>query len=302
MEILRMLENIRTPILDEVMLKLTELGGEIPLIVVALIFFWCVDKRKAYYLVSVGFFGLLSNQFLKMVCRVPRPWLRDGGLHTVEAAKEGAGGYSFPSGHSQNSVGIFGGVAAVTKNWFIRVLCIIVCLIVPFTRLYLGVHTPADVLAGSAFAIVTILVLRPLIFSKEGKYIPYVLMGMTALSVIYMAFIYIWPNVVEITEENYHSGVENAYTMVGCLFGFLFAYFADDKWIKFPVKAVWWAQLVKVAAGLLIVLAVRKGLSAPLANLLGANCGRMVRYFLMVVVAGVVWPLTFRFFPKGKRG
>ena len=51
---------------------------------------------------------------------------------------------------------------------------------------------------------------------------------------------------------------------------------------------------------MLIVLAVRKGLSAPLANLLGANCGRMVRYFLMVVVAGVVWPLTFQFFPKGK--
>lgn len=302
MEILRLLENIRTPLLDEIMLMLTELGGEIPLIVLALIFFWCIDKRKAYYIISIGFFGLLSNQFLKMLFRVPRPWLRDGGLHTVEAAKEGAGGYSFPSGHSQNSVGIFGGVAAMEKNRLIKVLCILVCILVPFTRLYLGVHTPADVLAGSAWAIALIFIMRPLIFGKDGKRIPYVLIVMTVLSVVYLAFVYIWPGIVEITEENLHSGLKNAYTMVGCLFGFLIAYFLDVKWIKFPVKTVWWAQILKVSVGLLLVLAVRKGLSAPLANLLGEYPGRMVRYFLIVIVAGVIWPLSFRLFPERKRG
>lgn len=300
MGILHLLEKIRSPFLDEVVLKLTDLGGEIPLIVVVLIFFWCIDKRKAYYLVSVGFFGILSNQFLKMLFRVPRPWYLDESLHTVEAAKEGAGGYSFPSGHSQNSVGIFGGVAAVEKNKIVRILCIAVCLIVPFTRLYLGVHTPADVLAGSALAVATIFIMRPLIFGKDGKRIPYVLIFMAGFSLVYLAFVYIWPNIVEITEENYNSGVKNAYTMVGCLFGFLLAYFVDEKWIKFPVKTVWWAQIIKVVVGLLVVLAVRKGLSAPLASLLGAYPGRMVRYFLMVVVAGIVWPLTFRLFPQRK--
>ena len=302
MEILHLLEKNRTPFLDEVMLKLTALGDEIPLIALAMLFFWCIDKRKAYYIISVGFFGLLTNQFLKMLFRIPRPWLRDGALHTVEAAKEGAGGYSFPSGHSQNAVGIFGSVAAIEKNKIVRVLCILACVIVPFTRLYLGVHTLADVLVGSLLALALVFLMRPLIFGKDGKRIPYVLIIMAILSVAYLAFVYIWPGVVEITEENLHSGLKNAYTMVGCLFGFLIAYFLDVKWIRFPVKAVWWAQIVKVAVGLLLVLAVRKGLSAPLANLLGEYPGRMVRYFLIVVVAGVVWPLSFRLFPERKRG
>lgn len=302
MGILHLIEKIRTPVLDEIMLKLTALGDEIPLIVVALLFFWCIDKRKAYYIISIGFLGLLTNQFLKMLCRVPRPWLRDPGLHTVEAAKEGAGGYSFPSGHSQNSVGIFGGIAAIEKNKLVRILSVAICILVPFTRLYLGVHTPADVLAGSAMAVALILIMRPLIFGNNGKNVPFVLIFMTVLSLVYLAFVYIWPNFVEITEDNFYSALKNAYTMVGCLFGFLLAYFADTKWIRFPVKTVWWAQIIKITFGLLIVLAVRKGLSAPLAHVFGEYPGRMVRYFIIVVVAGVVWPLVFRFFPERKRG
>ncbi len=302
MGILHLLEKIRTPVLDEIMLKLTALGDEIPLIVVALLFFWCIDKRKAYYIISIGFLGLLTNQFLKMLCRVPRPWIRDPGLHTVEAAKEGAGGYSFPSGHSQNSVGIFGGIASIEKNKLVRILSVAVCILVPFTRLYLGVHTPADVLAGSAMAVALILIMRPLIFGNDGKNVPFVLIFMTILSLVYLAFVYIWPNIVEITEDNFYSALKNAYTMVGCLLGFLLAYFADAKWIRFPVKTVWWAQIIKITFGLLIVLAVRKGLSAPLAYAFGEYPGRMVRYFIIVVVAGVVWPLVFRFFPERKRG
>ena len=302
MGILHLIEKIRTPVLDEIMLKLTALGDEIPLIVVALLFFWCIDKRKAYYIISIGFLGLLTNQFLKMLCRVPRPWLRDPGLHTVEAAKEGAGGYSFPSGHSQNSVGIFGGIAAIEKNKFVRILSVVVCILVPFTRLYLGVHTPADVLAGSAMAVALILIMRSLIFGNDGKSVPFVLIFMTVLSLVYLAFVYIWPSIVEITEDNFYSALKNAYTMVGCLFGFLLSYFADTKWIRFPVKTVWWAQIIKITFGLLIVLAVRKGLSAPLAHVFGEYPGRMVRYFIIVVVAGVVWPLVFRFFPERKRG
>ena len=39
-------------------------------IVVGLVFLWCVDKKKGYFLLSVGFFGLVINQFLKMIFRM----------------------------------------------------------------------------------------------------------------------------------------------------------------------------------------------------------------------------------------
>ena len=75
-------------------------------------------------------------------------------------------------------------------------------------------------------------------------------------------------------------------------------YIVDEKWLHFPTKAVWWAQVIKVALGLVIALAVKEGLRVPVEGLLGASAGRAVRYFLLVVVAGCVWPLTFKWFNK----
>ena len=87
MALLYWLESIRTPFLDTLMQIFTYLGDEILFIVIALAVFWCVDKREGYYLLFVGFFGTILNQFLKLLCRIPRPWVRDPEFTAVEAAK-----------------------------------------------------------------------------------------------------------------------------------------------------------------------------------------------------------------------
>lgn len=302
MEILRFLEKIRIPGLNEFMLGITYLGDEIAFLVVALILFWCVDKRKGYYILTVGFIGTIFNQFMKLAFRIPRPWVQDPEFTILEQAREAASGYSFPSGHSQNAVGTFGGIAAVTKKKVTRILCIAVCVLVPFSRMYIGVHTPSDVLVGAAMAVTIIMIMRPLIFGNDGKRIPFVLAGMTVLAAAYLCFVEFYPFPADVDAHNLHSGMKNAYTLAGALMGFLIVYFVDEKWLKFPVKAVWWVQIIKAVVGLAIVLAVKEGLSSPLKNLLGEFPGRMVRYFLIVIVAGILWPLSFRLFSKiGKK-
>ena len=87
MEFLYFLEGLRTPWLDAAMSAVTHLGGELVFLVVALVMFWCLDKRQGYYLLSVGFMGTLVNQFLKITCRVPRPWIRDPYFSIVESAR-----------------------------------------------------------------------------------------------------------------------------------------------------------------------------------------------------------------------
>ena len=87
MELLYWFETIRTPALDAAMSLVTRLGEETFFMVAALFVFWCVDKRKGYYLLSVGFVGVLVNQWLKIICRVPRPWVRDPGFTIVESAR-----------------------------------------------------------------------------------------------------------------------------------------------------------------------------------------------------------------------
>ena len=156
MELLYWFESIRNPVLDAFMSLVTHLGEETFFMIGALFVFWCVDKRKGYYLLSIGFVGVLVNQWLKIICRVPRPWVRDPDFTIVESARAEAAGYSFPSGHTQTAVGFFGGVARFAGRLWLRVACLAAAVLVPVSRMYLGVHTPADV--GVAFATAAVLV------------------------------------------------------------------------------------------------------------------------------------------------
>ena len=260
MEFLHWLENIRQPWLDEVMLAVTHLGSEVAFLVIALIFFWCVDKRKGYYILSVGFLGTIINQFMKLWFRIPRPWVLDPTLNPLEQALEGAGGFSFPSGHTQASVGTFGGIAHCVKNKFVKAVCILLAILVPFSRMYVGVHTPLDVGVAAAIAVALIFVVRPFVLGKNTKVFPLLMAIMVALSAGYMCFIKMYDFPADIDPERLQSGINSAYTMAGCLVGMLIVYIIDEKWLHFPVKGAWWAQILKVAVGLLLVLAIKSGL------------------------------------------
>ena len=77
MNFLYLLESIRNPVLDMLMLAVTELGGATLFIALGMLMFWCIDKRQGFYLLTVGIIGTFLSQFLKIACRVPRPWVRD---------------------------------------------------------------------------------------------------------------------------------------------------------------------------------------------------------------------------------
>lgn len=296
MEFLRLLEEIRTGWLNGIMLAITHLGSEIIFLAVALIFFWCVDKTRGYYLMSVGFVGTILNQFLKLVCRIPRPWVQDPQFTIVEQARAGADGYSFPSGHTQSAVGTYGSIAYTSRNRWVQVLCVAVAALVAFSRMYLGVHTPIDVGVSVVIGVVLIFALRPLFYKENGKYIPWMLGFMTVLAVGFLLYVECNPFPGDMDGENLASGMKNAYTLLGALLGMIVVYMVDEKWLHFPIKAVWWAQLLKLVLGIALVLGVKTLLTQPMTSLFGYYWGRLVRYFLTVVTAGCLWPLTFPWF------
>ncbi len=63
MEFLKLLEGLRTPVLDHVMSVITQLGGETIFMLAAMVAYWCYDKAFGYYMMSVGFTGTALNQF-----------------------------------------------------------------------------------------------------------------------------------------------------------------------------------------------------------------------------------------------
>lgn len=299
MRFLYFLEGIRFPLLDELMLLITRLGEETAFLVAALIVFWCVDKRKGYYVMVVGFIGTMANQFLKLACRVPRPWVLDPEFTIVEEAREASKGYSFPSGHSQSAVGTFGSIAACTNNRWVKGISIAIAVLVPFSRMYLGVHTPADVLVGSIMALALVFLLQPVMLGKSEKAMKPLLAVMLAMALALLLYVELWAFPEGMDAHNLESGVKNAYTMVGCIGGAAIVYIVDQKYLRFETKAVWWAQILKVIFGLAAVLLVKEGLRAPLeAVFAGHMAARALRYFLIVLVAGAVWPMTFHWFAK----
>lgn len=295
MELLYQLEKLRTPVGDALMLAITQLGDEAVFLAVTLAVYWCISKRWGYYLLTVGYLGAISNQFLKLAFRVPRPWVLDGQFTIVEAARGSATGYSFPSGHSQSGVGTFGALAKVTRRRWLRWLFAAVAVAVPVSRMYLGVHTPLDVSVGAGMALILVFVLYPI--TKEGngwmKWLFPVMIGFGLAFVLYAQF---FPFPADMDKENLTHGLKNAWTLLGAVCGMAIVYRVEERYIQFPTKAVWWVQIVKIVGGLALVLAVKGVLKAPMHALFGVNIGDAVRYFLVVLAAGLVWPLVFRKF------
>ena len=305
MELLYWLQSIRTPLGDAFFSLITHLGEETLFIVFGLLVFWCLDKWEGYYLLSTGLTGTVVNQGLKLWFRVPRPWVRDPDFPIVEAARAEATGYSFPSGHTQSAVGIFGALARWNKQRWLRILCVALCLLVPFSRMYLGVHTPADVGVSFLLALVMVFGFYPVIRKamRSPNTMRLLLLCMVAASVGLLLFVTLYPFPADVDADNLAHAVENAWKLTGAIGGMLIAWWVDWKFIRFETKAVWWAQLIKIVLGLAVVVGIKAGLKAPLIALIGnAGIANAVRYGLMVVFAGVVWPLTFKFWGKcGKK-
>ena len=167
MAILYFLEGIRNSILDALMMGITQLGGEAIMLLAALVMFWCVDKYWGYYLIGVSLLGTTLNQFMKLVFRVPRPWVLDPEFTIVEAARADAGGYSFPSGHSQSAVGTFGVIAVLARKRWVRILSVAAAVLVPVSRMYLGVHYPTDILGGFLVALTSSYLAYHLVEGKQ---------------------------------------------------------------------------------------------------------------------------------------
>ena len=299
MPFLYFIESIRNPFFDWFFSLITHLGEETFFLVIAILFFWCVNKREGYYILITGLVGTVINQMAKLIFRIPRPWVLDPDFEIVESAREEATGYSFPSGHTQNIAGTYGAISAHQPKKWKTALCVTIIVLVAFSRMYLGVHTPLDVIVSLLVALLLILALRPCFESEESfkKSMPWIVVGSVAISIGFLAYVLTISGDMGLDTHNYQSGLKNACTLLGCTCGLVLVHIIDSKFINFETEARWYAQVIKLVGGLVGVLIIKSGLSAPLTALFGNEfVARAVRYFLIVGFAGAVWPLTFKWF------
>ena len=128
----------------------------------------------------------------------------------------------------------------------------------------------------------------------------YAIIGaMLALTLAYLCYVELYPFPAGTDEANLASAVGNGYKLLGACAAMLTAYIADRRYIRFDTRAPLAGQVLKCVLGLALVLAIRTGLKSPLYALLGeGGAADAVRYFLMVIFAAGVWPLSFRWFAR----
>lgn len=297
MEFLHALAEIRTPFLDNLFLILTKLGEEIILFLVLCIAFWCVNKKAAY---RMGFAFVLSSavvQGLKITCRVPRPWIKDPTFEPVGGSKGHATSYSFPSGHTQSAFALWGSLATSVKNAWLRVLFIMMAVTVGFSRMYLGVHTPADVIVGALSTIACVAVV--VLFVKLDND------SVVNDAVISGIFVLISAGLIAYSLVLYSIGHIDMESVIDCCksggvsFGFAIGYFVERRYIKFEPKAgKWYIQIIKVVVGLAVLVGLKSGLKPILRAVMHEAVADALRYCILIIWAMVIWPIIFKRFAK----
>ena len=295
MEFLYLLESIRNPVLDTFFSLVTHLGEELIFMILAVVLYWCFSKTQGLYLLSVGCLGTTINQFLKLTFRIPRPWVKDPGFTIVESARAEATGYSFPSGHTQSAVGVFGCLGRSNKKTWFQILCIVLIVLTAFSRMYLGVHTPMDVGVSLIIGTVLVFAMYPLKqkMAQNDNIALWILAVLALVNAAYWCYAALWPFPADADKELIDHGVKNAAKLTGALIGMFFGCLIDFKLIRSKEQAPLFGQFLKVILGLACILTIKEGLRF----LPGA-----VRYGLMTLFASGIWPISFPLFQKiGKR-
>ncbi len=297
MEFLHSLAEIRTPFLNELFLLVTKLGEEIVLFLVLCIIFWCVNKNIAY---RMGFSFVLSSsiiQGLKITCRVPRPWVLDPSFEPVGGSKGAATSYSFPSGHTQSAFALWGSLATSVKNAWLRVLFIMLAVAVGFSRMYLGVHTPADVVVGAVSTIACIAVV--VLFIKLDKE------SVVQDAVVSAVFALISVGLIIYSLILHSKGLIDLESVIDCCksggvsMGFAIGFFLERRFVKFEPKAgKWYIHIIKVVVGLGVLVGLKSGLKPVFHAIMPEAVADALRYCIIILWAMVFWPMIFKCFAK----
>ncbi len=305
LEILRALQEWRESIggcFNGLFLLITTIAVDYFIVIPGLIIFWNFDKRKgASVLCSYGT-SLLFGSFLKATFCVYRPWIRDPEIDPVEDAVRGATGYSFPSGHTFSASGFYGGLGvAFRKYWWVIVFGSVMVLLTMFSRLYLGVHTPQDVLVGLLIGAVSVTI-TTLLFHLVGKKknADIIIYACAALLVVGL-LIYISLKEYPLDYDEFGKLIVDPKKMTvdgfkdpGVFFGILTGWFIERRFVKFDNNGTKEQKVARSVLGGILYILWETVLVGPLGSAVGNG---IMHFFLKMstpVLFMTVYPIIFK--------
>ncbi len=303
--ILISLQNFRNGVgsfLADFLSKMTFLGELNTVLVVMAVIYWCVSKTFGTYLLMGWSGNRLVNGALKVTACTYRPWIRDARVIPYGNSMTTATGYSFPSGHTMNAATVYGG-GAVRKDLppVLRAVLGVVVALVAFSRIFLGVHTPQDILIGAiAGLFVMWLTVRLMNWIERHPQIDGVVLciglGLAAAVALY-AGIKVYPTDYDEEGKLLVDGTKMAndtYKGVGWCVAFLVGWVLERRFVRFSTDVPVLTRIARLVIGLLGYYAVSLILVPLLKNWISGPTGTFVSCFLQMFYISFLFPWSMK--------
>lgn len=257
MDIINFLQSFQTNWLTSFFKFITFFGNEEFYILILPVLFWLWKKDKALKMFFILLPSLLLNFYLKEVFHTARPV----GVALIEQ-----GGFAFPSGHAQGSVTLWLMLILLVRKKWISILAIAMVILVPLSRMYLGVHWPVDILGGLLIGVVLVWFYWVFLYENFRKYLAEktTLGKIAVLTIIILFLVGLYP-------------APDALTILAVMWGFGIMLILSNV-MYCPVPDGLLRKFLLLIIGLVGIILIWKGVKIILPE---TNLMRFVRYALL---------------------
>lgn len=227
-------------------------------VVIPFLFYWNIDKKKGKFMILSLCTGMYLTHLLKLFFHIPRPWIRDLRIRPSSQAIHGASGYSFPSSHTEIAASDYGALGTAVPKY--RKVCIGMIILTGLSRMFLGVHTPQDVLAAVCTALFSIFCAYVLVLRPDNKKYDERLLWAGAVLLTLAGVSY------ALMRRAAGEDIVNAMLIVGVFAGACPGFLLEDRFVGFSAEGSRkekWIRLLAGIAGIAVIALPHRIISVP---------------------------------------
>lgn len=266
--------------------------------------YWCQSKKSGLRILGALSISRALTAVIKLTVCAYRPWVRDARIIPAGDAIATATGYSFPSGHTTTATSIYGSAAVeYYKCRYGKIaasILVLLVLLTAFSRNYLGVHTPQDVIVG--LIVGTISIWASIRFFSYAENKPekenMILAAMIVLCVLALIYITCKSYPMDYVEGKLLTDpqkmMNDGYKDIGSLFGFCIGRLIEKTWVRFKETGLNAKGIIIGIIGLVILFLIMKFLKNPCTAVFGAHWGGFALHSLIMIYVIAIYPLVIK--------
>lgn len=302
--LLQEFRHVTHGLLDNVFITATWFGELIIPVGFMAVMYWFFNKKAGTFLFFTFGLTLYVNVFLKMTACIKRPWLIDSRVTPIEQVLPAADGYSFPSGHTAGAMAVWGGSAFFWRhNKAILITGMLLVLLVAFSRNYVGVHTPQDVIISIVAGILIIFSADRLLNWIEKK--PNRDIVFYGFIMLLIAILYIYLHIKCCAQmQTYNCLTDDVnplemkhtvYSKFGFMIGIFTGWILEKRFIKYTIPALCIKKKILLSvAGLLLLSAIVFVADKVLLMFLAKQIASCIKIFLIPFFIIFIYPAMLK--------